>query len=164
MHILAMGLSDRDGLSEIFAHNGQDSMATMAPEHEVDCGAPVLVPVRRGDGVLAEAGVTELAALKIDVEGLELPVLNGLSDTICRLRPSILFEVLPAFVGEARVPLPRGPAAVRRESAAGIMHFFNARDYRVFQILADGSEDPIDAFNLDEPSRYRGANFVAHPR
>lgn len=59
-------------------------------------GSRKTVAVFDGDSALATLGVPEgPIILKIDVEGGELEVLRGLEDTISRLRPLIILEILP---------------------------------------------------------------------
>lgn len=56
----------------------------------------VSVPVVRGDDYFASSGVQGCHLLKIDVEGFEVDVLRGLSETIKRERPVILMELSDA--------------------------------------------------------------------
>lgn len=55
----------------------------------------VEVPVRRADDVLAEAGVTRVDFIKMDIEGAEPYALRGLSRTLATHRPDIVFEINP---------------------------------------------------------------------
>ena len=72
---------------------------TMVPGFmkDVEVRESVSVPVRRLDRYLAEHAVARLAALKIDVEGYEFPVLRGMTGFLDRTaaRPPILCEVAP---------------------------------------------------------------------
>lgn len=52
----------------------------------------VELPVRVGDEVLAERGVTDVHFIKIDTEGFEPFVLKGLRGTLARCRPLVFFE------------------------------------------------------------------------
>lgn len=56
------------------------------------------VCVRRGDELIAELKIPSLSAIKIDVEGAELEVIEGLTDTIRKKMPSIIFEVLNHYL------------------------------------------------------------------
>ena len=46
-----------------------------------------------GDEALKNAGVTEVELIKMDIEGFEQPALLGLSETLARSRPIVLFEL-----------------------------------------------------------------------
>ena len=47
----------------------------------------------KGDQALKEAGVTQVDLIKMDIEGFEQPALRGLSETLGRSRPIVLFEL-----------------------------------------------------------------------
>lgn len=51
------------------------------------------VPVRVGDALLGDLGVTRVDAIKIDVQGFELEVVRGLRETIERDRPILWIEL-----------------------------------------------------------------------
>jgi hypothetical protein len=56
----------------------------------------VRVPVERGDTLVGRHGFTRVDFIKIDVQGYEWPVLQGLDTTVQRDRPVILTEYWPA--------------------------------------------------------------------
>ncbi|MCB9626416.1 MAG: FkbM family methyltransferase [Sandaracinaceae bacterium] len=59
-------------------------------------GASRLVPVFRADVAFESLGITEMNFLaKIDVEGAELEVIRGMSNTLRTLRPFVIMEILP---------------------------------------------------------------------
>lgn len=60
-------------------------------------GAEKVIAVFNGDQALGELGLTEGRFIfKIDVEGAELEVLSGFTETIEKLRPFIILELLPS--------------------------------------------------------------------
>lgn len=54
-----------------------------------------VIQTREGDEVLDELGISQISAIKIDVEGTELDVLLGLQKTLLSHRLPVIFEVLP---------------------------------------------------------------------
>ncbi len=165
MQILPIGLSDEDGIRQFWSRGEADTMASLVQPDD-DGTEVTLVPVRRGDQVLAELGIREIAAIKIDVEGAELEVLRGLAGTLAEQRPPVLFEVLRNFTGHDPVPVPEPEAAAQRVNAAALFDFFTAANYAIHQIDARGAEiePPISAFELDDPAGFKGANYLAKPR
>lgn len=82
---VSVGLSDKAG-----------SATPEEPEHGMNLGGTRLVEgggplqLQRGDDLF---GSEDIAFVKIDVEGLEMPVLEGLGQTLSRCRPKMLVEV-----------------------------------------------------------------------
>lgn len=67
------------------------------------------LPIRRGDRYLAERGVTRIDVIKIDVEGSERRVLEGLRGLVERVRPAIVMEYwASAWPQGLRASLPEG--------------------------------------------------------
>jgi FkbM family methyltransferase len=91
IRVLAFGLADRDAVLSFTPPSGAN-VGTGSFGGE---GAPasLALPVRRGDGAIAELGLPPIGILKIDVEGFEAEVLAGLRATLGRDRPVILFEL-----------------------------------------------------------------------
>ncbi|MFZ4605418.1 MAG: FkbM family methyltransferase [Caulobacter sp.] len=89
--LLNLGLSNQDGELPFLIHSldtGGSTFVTSATE------ANFVAPVRTGDSVVAEHGVTGIDFIKIDVEGYEKNVLRGLAGTIAADRPVIVVEIL----------------------------------------------------------------------
>jgi len=85
---LGIGLSDRTAEGKSIAVSGRN----LGGGHIVDAedSAEGSISLRRGDDVLADESPT---FIKIDVEGMEMSVLSGLSALIARCRPLIFVEV-----------------------------------------------------------------------
>lgn len=160
VQVLPLALSDRDGVLKLYSHGDGDQMASQQGRS----GTRALwVPRRRGDGVLSELGVATPGIIKIDVEGAELEVLRGLSETIARSAPILFFEVLPNFVGEDRLWRPDTDRKHKLLRAAEIMSLLVSHGYCVCQIDNDAQEYPITRFDLDDREGFRGPDFVALP-
>jgi FkbM family methyltransferase len=84
--------------------------------------ANIRVETRCLDAVVSAARVERLDLIKIDVEGLEWPVLQGGQSTIAKFRPHIVFEYNSEY-------------SVRGEgSPSAIAEFFRVHRYRLFAI------------------------------
>jgi FkbM family methyltransferase len=94
--VFPIGLSDQNRVGALFLKGRADPSATVEPDFRSDQGARSerRVLLRAGDEFAAEAGISSVDLLKVDVEGHELAVLEGLSALIERDRPTIMLEVL----------------------------------------------------------------------
>jgi FkbM family methyltransferase len=100
IHVNQVALGDRRGTAEIAqAADGNIGWNTMVPGLLSGDAARARhsVPVQRLDEYLAERGIANVALLKIDAEGFELPVLRGATSFLeaAKRRPAILVEVAP---------------------------------------------------------------------
>jgi len=59
---------------------------------EQESDETIFLDVVRGDSYIIELGIKDIDFIKIDVEGFELEVLQGLRKTIERYRPILTFE------------------------------------------------------------------------
>jgi FkbM family methyltransferase len=82
---LGIGLCDRDTQADVVLFEG--NLGATRLRAGVDKGAIELVP---GDTLLANRSID---FIKIDVEGMEIEVLRGLSETVSQQRPTMLVEV-----------------------------------------------------------------------
>jgi FkbM family methyltransferase len=99
--ILPVGLSNKNGTVKLYLRGGNyDSAASMVKNFRPESfyTAHHYVCVRKGDELIAELQVTSVSAIKIDVEGAELEVIEGLRNIIREKMPFIIFEVLNHFL------------------------------------------------------------------
>jgi FkbM family methyltransferase len=82
---LGVGLSDIEGKVQAIVPSNNLGGTRMRSTEESD-GLPVI----RGDDILIQRRVD---FIKMDVEGMEMPVLNGLVGTIAKWRPPMFIEV-----------------------------------------------------------------------
>lgn len=96
--IYPVGISDHNGIMDLqlYSDNITDTSASLVPEFR---GAPIgiiKVPVCKLEVLGLDEGV-KAGIIKIDVEGGELAVLNGLIESLMRDRPLVICEVLPVY-------------------------------------------------------------------
>ncbi len=92
------GLSNANGDAEFTYYGPENSfLSTMvAPVHDHLQSSRISIKLRRGDDVVGELGVTRIDLLKIDVEGMEYEVLEGLGGTLSEGRIGMIqFEKQP---------------------------------------------------------------------
>ncbi|GGB08498.1 FkbM family methyltransferase [Puia dinghuensis] len=77
-------------------------------------------------GVIADVIPPDTGIVKIDVEGFELNVLQGIEPLIREKRPAILLEILPVYTPEN---------THRLQSQEGIEELFRKHHYRFFRIV-----------------------------
>jgi FkbM family methyltransferase len=163
--ILPIALSDRNGLVGFYSQGATDEMAGLVPPLDPqDRVTKKIIVARVGDEVVKELGCPEIAAIKIDVEGLELQVMRGLRDTLAQQRPALVFEVLPNFYGlHDRIMRPQEVCEANRAAASEIFALLSDLGYRVLQFTDDGREVPLASFELDDRTNFHGSNYVAYP-
>ena len=122
----AVACSDHDGtavLREFAGHPGWGSLTDTGPEGASTSGQ-WRVACRRGDELVAQLPAAMPLAIKIDVEGHELPVLRGLEHTLATRRPLLFVEVIDSHLRRAG------------NSAAALLAVLARHGYRGFA-LAD---------------------------
>jgi FkbM family methyltransferase len=93
--VLPVALSDQNGTSFYYAPDGNNQgTGTLVPELSVGSrSAPIEVRTDVGDNYFADCSGSGISILKIDVEGSELGVLEGLRKTLQRCRPAVILEL-----------------------------------------------------------------------
>ena len=113
---VACGFGDREGTAP-YTPSTTNNTGTGAFDVAA-AGHTISLPVRRGDNVLAEAGVDAVSFVKIDTEGFEARVLDGLRRTLIAARPVVWFEWSPRSAADrpdVRDLFPEGYAFYRRK-------------------------------------------------
>jgi len=97
-----------------------------------------------------------VAAIKIDVEGAELDVLQGLERTVRQNQPYIFCEVLPVW--DERTDIGRFRLG-RQTTLRTMLHDLG---YGIFRIYFDASVEPLDDFGVHGDLTM--SNYVFVPR
>lgn len=94
VRIMPVGLGREKGSFDYRPGVGANSgVGTFTAVDTVEFGTPIKLPIEIGDDIVGELGLVRLDLLKIDVEGFERFVLEGLAETLKRDRPPILMEL-----------------------------------------------------------------------
>jgi FkbM family methyltransferase len=80
---------------------GGSFVETIAEKHGKRPG--IDLEVARGDDYFTANGIKDFSAIKVDVEGFEIPVLVGLKQTLARVRPLVIVEVTHSASEDVRV-------------------------------------------------------------
>lgn len=107
-------------------------IAAVAKERFGETIVPTTVPVRRLDDIFAEHAPSRIDLIKIDVEGSEHDVLEGLRETLWAYRPKLVIEWNNHFFTD-------------RPQAAEALHHLLTRDlrYRLHRIDPGATTRPI---------------------
>ncbi len=104
VHPIALGASDETLTMHVAPRGSPEGSLVRA----VDGGLPVSIQVRRGDAYRSEKSLPPPDLIKIDVEGFEPQVIEGLAETIRDHRPLILIEHIWLNDEEVRALMPPG--------------------------------------------------------
>jgi FkbM family methyltransferase len=135
--ILPIGLSNEAGILELLKHHDRiDSTATTLKGFRPDDFYKWrdYISVAKGDDVLTQMEIDSVAVIKIDVEGAELEVLQGLEKTLERQRPTLFFEVLNHFLHTGGQNLDEEIIAFRDRRNGELMRLLRGAGYSVFGI------------------------------
>lgn len=111
VEVFDVALGNQDATSTLYVAGAFGGTSSLNPEFRPESRAQP-VRVRRGDSLLAEAGITRVDLVKIDTESTEPDVLRGLSRTLERDHPTIFCEVLAGRT-ERRLEEILGPLGYR---------------------------------------------------
>lgn len=136
--ILPLGLSNKNHSLKLFLRAPYyDTTASMVEGFRPDSFyvSHRYICVRKGDELISELGVQDLCAIKIDVEGAELEVVEGLSSTLKQKRPVIIFEVLNHFLVGTGSQLDDSTIRFRESRVQQVETILRDLGYEIFNIL-----------------------------
>jgi FkbM family methyltransferase len=150
--VFPSALSDSRRLCTFHARRLGDKMGSLLPDHRTEKEKlfSFNVITEPGDPLFEDLDPEAISTIKIDVEGLELEVLRGLTDTLARYRPVIICEVLTPVHGESRYE-------PRLQKIAKLLELTRDLDYLVLSLGADKqlhtAHSPEDLLLNPQPDR-----------
>lgn len=88
---IALGEEDRED-SIFLPYDYNQGTGTILEGHAASKERTQKITIRKGDSIIKELGLATIDYIKIDVEGYELKVLQGLSESISQYKPVIFME------------------------------------------------------------------------
>jgi FkbM family methyltransferase len=121
------------------------------------------VYVRKGDEVMNELGNPCLSIIKIDAEGAELEVINGLSKTIREQTPFIIFEVLNYYLVVTREALDEQTTRFRQDRIQQLEGILRGLGYDIYNALPGNVLKKIHTIQPTISADYSITNYIAVP-
>jgi len=157
-----LGLSDKEGLVKLGLRESCDVTASMVDEYRPDgfYSYYQYIPVVPGDNILPSFELISLSIIKIDVEGGELDVINGLTHTIKAYMPYIFFEVLPHYLFVTQQELDEDTKRYRDHRHAQTERVLLNHGYVIYQIRP---EEGLRKVNVLKAAKRQLFYYVAVP-
>lgn len=133
-HILPCGLSNKDGVHKLHLKDRSDPSASLIKGFRPESfySTSMYTSVFEGDSLLKSIDISTTAIIKIDVEGMELEVIQGLRNTIRTHKPYIICEVLPVWDSETET------GKFRKDRIDILQNIIEEESYVIFRILHGG--------------------------
>lgn len=139
VQVYPFALSEEEGVLPIYDQKGSysdgtrnEGLPTLFPSASRD-EAREVVPVRRLDDVLIEAGIDRVDLIKLDIEGAEWPALRGAVRTVEIYRPILILEI------------GRETCQAAGYEPEQFIDWLRSMNYRVERIGYRGNTTPIEA-------------------
>jgi len=143
--LIPVALAATSGLAPLFHRGGDtDSAASLVSgfrDASFYSGAEHVALVG-GDAALEALRPGPVSIIKIDVEGGELEVLEGLRETLRRQRPVVICELLPVYGLEDPIGI------FRKDRQDRIERILAEENYRIVRIGRDGSLQPLERLEI----------------
>ena len=171
--VVPLALGSKSGFVELHHNSAGDVSASLVtsfrPPDFFTMHTKVLV--EPGDDLLDRLEAGPVAVLKIDVEGGELEVIEGMRRRLSSDRPAIIMEVLgygPILSHRVFPEIDDGErsrlVSFRRERIHSLDACLKALDYRLARIGSGGELVPVHSLDSGPEEREIECNFVAQPR
>jgi FkbM family methyltransferase len=160
--IVCCGISSAAGLATLSFGVPNDVRASLVSEFRPPdvLTRKTTVPVVTGDELLDAFELEDVALIKIDVEGGELEVLQGLQETLRTRRPFIALEVLPNRLVHSGAPLDKRTRQVRAKRYGAMQELLTVAGYEI-SLIGEGGRLTAADFEPDEHGAVR--NYIADP-
>ena len=137
--------------------NESDSSASIISDFRESSfySSEIETSVVRGDDFFKDQDLESIAIMKIDVEGAELEVIQGLENTIEKFSPFIICEVLPVYNENEKI------GKFRKERQDRLFSFLRKYNYEFYRITSEGHMTTIDS--IETHSDLSLTNYIFVP-
>ena len=164
--IFPIGLGARTEFRDVFFVDEYDEGATMLstfrPESRYTNRRKSFII--QGDSFLEMAGVDKLACIKVDVEGAEADVIEGLTKIFAKSKPAIIMEVLPFshIYHDDKMNSCEKTKIVdsRYKNHERINSNLKISKYLIYRINKNGTLSTADGFDMEHYDEYK-VNYAA---
>lgn len=170
--VLPTGLSNAAGVRSLHVRDRHQPGEIMGTSTTV-CGfrpqefytTTRTITIAKGDDLVSQMGLERggIAAIKIDVEGAEDEVVEGLFNTLQRFRPPVFLEVLPNFIVATQQRLSESAINMRADRLSRLNTMLDRLGYRSFMIHGNGSLRVLDRLSPPETQDLSMTNHLSVP-
>lgn len=138
--LLPVGLSNQTELLQLLKRkDGTDCAASTIKGFRPDdfYTTKQSIYVVKGDDIIPAIDLQQISTIKIDVEGGELEVIDGLKNTLSEHSPFVFFEVLNHFLAITGHGIDSEMIEFRESRNRQMEDILREMNYRIFNILPD---------------------------
>ncbi len=135
--ILPFGLSNKNGFVELLKRSCDgDGSASVIKGFRPDdfYKTKQYIYVVQGDDIIRELKLPQISIVKIDVEGSELEVVEGLHETLKQFSPVVIFEVLNHYLAATKQQLDEATISFREKRLAVLENTLRNLGYSIYNI------------------------------
>ncbi|MGH8127073.1 MAG: FkbM family methyltransferase [Gammaproteobacteria bacterium] len=163
--LVCSGLGSESKLLELYVRDKASDVSSTTRNFRPDgfYDEARYVPVLRGDDALQSSlGEQDIALIKIDVEGGELEVIQGLQNILRTTHPPILFEVLPDKIFITNETLSEAAALFRRRRTEVLERELRAHGYAIGRVLTNGEIEEVSSLIAGKEVALSECNYLAY--
>ena len=139
--LLPYALSDQESLMTFTVNKDQWNQGTFSLSQNDVGNITEQISVKIGDQTIEISNLNKLNLIKIDVEGFEFNVLSGLTATLKKFKPRLIFEYDENYW------------AVNHQHILSCYQFLRSLNYTIYQVNAMGCE------LISDPALIKGGNL-----
>ena len=162
--VFPVGLSNQTEITKLYRRMGYvDTSASVVEGFRPQdfYRTEQLVYLTTGDKILNQLGLHDISAVKIDVEGGELEVVEGMKKVLSEHKPFIFFEVLNNFIKITGQSLDPKILEFRQERVRKLENLLRCLNYQVVNLSHDGNLKEMPSLEESIADKDSSENYLA---